>query len=156
MEIQARIISAAMVILGMTSIDEKPTNFPISVGLTHSPPLPKKLYLLKIASLIVDKFVIDEILTQDLMNSILTTQEQEDMLKRQELTADGRFPCRSQGCDKSFKYDGKRRRDHELTHDPPPLLPENHSRLSSEFPTKKTPTKCMNDDVFNYSTTVLY
>ena len=154
MEIQARIISAAMVILGMTSIDEKPANFPISEGVTHGHALPRQLYLLKIASQIVDKFVVDKILIQDLMNSILTTQEQEEMVNRQDLTADGRFPCRSQGCDKSFKYDGKRRRNHELTHDLPPMLPENQT-LSSEFPTQKTPTKCMNDDAFNYNCSVL-
>ena len=70
------------------------------------------------------QFVLDKHSLNNFLNRILCEQEKDDAVNNQELTADGRFPCRSTRCDKSFKYDGKRRKDHELTHDPPPVIPE--------------------------------
>ena len=38
------------------------------------------------------------------LESILFAQEKEDIVNNQVLTAEGRFPCKSAGCNKSFKY----------------------------------------------------
>ena len=54
---------------------------------------------------------------QKLVDGVLT-EEEKDILQQQELTAEGRFPCRFPGCNKSLKYNGKTRRNHELSHDP--------------------------------------
>ena len=47
------------------------------------------------------------------------TQQENDILQEQELTPDGRFPCRFPSCTRSFKYNEKAGRSHELSHDPP-------------------------------------
>ena len=96
---------------------------------------------------------MDENSLIEYLNTVLSTQEQEDIVNNQVLTDDGRFPCRSQGCNKSFKYNGKRRRDHELTHDPPPEIPE-IPVVSSSYP-KKVNSTSESDDVFNYNCSVL-
>ena len=41
------------------------------------------------------------------------------MVNQMELNTDGRFPCRFPGCSKSFQYDGKTRKKHEMSHGPP-------------------------------------
>ena len=45
----------------------------------------------------------------DIVDSVLTQQEKDDVLQQQKLTPEGRLPCRFQGCEKSFKYNGKSR-----------------------------------------------
>jgi len=153
LEIKARIVATAMEVLGMEKIEDQPSNFSITDGLKNGSALLKLLYLDKISSQIVDQFVIDEHALEYLTNNILTSQEKEDILNNQQLTADGRFPCRVPGCGKSFKYDGKRRRDHELTHNLPHVLQEPIT-VTSECPKKITSTtKC--DDVFNYNCSFL-
>ena len=108
---------------------------------------------MKISSQIVDQFVLDKHSLNKFSDRILCEQEKDDAVNNQELTADGRFPCRSPGCDKSFKYDGKRRKDHELTHDPPPVIPEKPV-LSPNYP-KKVSLSDLEDDVFNYNCSLL-
>ena len=74
------------------------------------------------------------------------------VLQQQELTAEGRFPCRFPGCNKSFKYNGKTRRNHELSHDPPVQFDD--SLLLTQFslgctaPSEETKA---GDDVYNYN-----
>ena len=153
LEIKARIIAAAMVILGMDKITDQPKQAPVSFDIRNGDDQQKKSYLTKISAKIFDQFVLDEHSLIEYLNTVLSTQEQEDIVNNQVLTDDGRFPCRSQGCNKSFKYNGKRRRDHELTHDPPPEIPE-IPVVSSSYP-KKVNSTSESDDVFNYNCSVL-
>lgn len=89
----------------------------------------------KISGQIVDKIVFNKHSLNSFLDSICSAQEKDDIVNNQNLTADGRFPCRQPGCNKSFKHNGKRKRGHELTHDPPPGIPEKPA-LSPTFPTK--------------------
>lgn len=45
------------------------------------------------------------------INNISDVVLAEDILQQQELTAEGKFRCRFPGCNKSFKYSGKTRRN---------------------------------------------
>lgn len=86
---------------------------------------------------------------------MFSEQERENIINNQKLTDDGRFPCRFIGCKKSFAYDGKSRRKHEETHDPPPTIPE-QAVLSSVRPKKQEQkTKPTQDDIFNYNCALL-
>ena len=76
-----------MNILGMVTIDDMPTNFPLSDGLINSSDLLETIYLKKISD--KQSFI-------NLMNEVLTTQEQEDLVNNQCLT-DERFPCGIKG-----------------------------------------------------------
>lgn len=156
LEIKARIIAAAMEVLGMGTMDDEPTHYPITEALRHADALPRRLYLYKLGSQVVDKFAMDGNALVELVDSILSVQEHENLINNQQLTPEGRFPCRSPGCSKSFKYDGKRRRDHELTHDPPPAVPEQSSQTTfSDAPKKAVEDDVKCDDAFNYNCSFL-
>ena len=91
----------------------------------------------------------------DLVNHVVTEEERDEILNRQELTPEGRFPCRYPGCERSFKYNGKSRRTHELTHDPPVQIEDEATLLFSSTP-NPTPSECKQvDDVFNYNCALL-
>ena len=76
--------------------------------------LPQKSQKLKcldeLAAKVVDQFVfLKSSAVNDIVDSVLTQQEKDDVLQQQKLTPEGRLPCRFQGCEKSFKYNGKSR-----------------------------------------------
>lgn len=153
LEIKARIIAAAMVVLGMNKMSDQPKHSAL-VAIRSGNDQEKKHFLMKISGQIVDQFVLEKHSLNNFLDGILSEQEKDDAVNNQELTADGRFPCRSPGCDKSFKYDGKRRKDHERTHDPPPVVPEKPA-LSPNYPKKASSSDLDDDDVFNYNCSLL-
>ena len=151
LEIKARIIAAAIIILGMHNINDKPKHLSsVRSGTDRE----RKKFLIKISGEIVEQYVLDKLSLNNFLDSILSAQEKEDIVNNQVLTAEGRFPCRSAGCNKSFKYDGKRRRDHELTHDPPPVIPETRPVMSPDYPNKVSSSDSK-DDIFNYNCSLL-
>jgi len=99
----------------------------------------------ELAAKVVDEFVFqNSSVVNDIVDSVLTQQEKDDLLQQQQLTPEGRFPCRFPGCDKSFKYNGKSRRSHELAHEPPVLEEEPQPLpLQSLFHPQKKPRKGM-------------
>lgn len=147
LEIKARIIAAAMVVLGMNKMSDQPKHSAL-VAIRSGNDQEKKHFLMKISGQIVDQFVLEKLSLNNFLDGILSEQEKDDAVNNQELTADGRFPCRSPGCDKSFKYDGKRRKDHKRTHDPPPVVSEKPA-LSPNYPKKASSSDLDDDDVFN-------
>ena len=55
--------------------------------------------LLEMLAKIVDEFVFQHASNvNDLVNRVVTQQERDEVLNRQQLTPDGRFPCRYPGC----------------------------------------------------------
>ena len=91
----------------------------------------------------------------EIVDSVLTLQEKDDLLQQQELTPEGRFPCRFPGCDKSFKYNGKSRRSHELSHEPPVQLEEEPPTLTTSQPVSPPKETKEGDDVFSYNCSLL-
>ena len=149
LEIKARIIAAAMIILGMQNINDQPKHLSSFNAVKSVTDQERKHYLLKISGQIVDKFVLDQHSLNSFLDSIFSAQEKDHIVSNQNLTADGRIPCRQPGCNKSFKHNGKRRRDH----DPPPDIPEKPA-VSPTNPTKDS-SSVSDDDVFNYNCSLL-
>ena len=87
----------------------------------------------------------------NIVDSVLTQQEKDDLLQQQELTPEGGFPCSFPGCDKSFKYNGKSRRSHELSHEPPVQLEEEPPTLATSKPVSPPKETKERDDAFNYN-----
>ena len=105
----------------------------------------------------------------------MTEQEKENLLGQQNLTPDGRFPCRFPGCSSSFKYNGKSRRNHELKHNPPVQVEDPPTEITSSTQSQVPPTtdtkastenievsddssevtKNKSDGVFNYNCALL-
>lgn len=104
----------------------------------------------------------------------MTERERENLLGQQNLTPEGRFPCRFPGCSSTFKYDGKSRGNHELKHNPPVQVED--APTETTFSTQVSPTtdtkastenievsdddsfgvtKNTRDDVLNYSCALL-
>ena len=119
-EVETRVIAAALKVLGMNSWDAKnPTqNVLVTENATKQV---KKACLRKIASTVVDDYVVDQERNENIMRSVQVI-EHEQHAREQQVNAQGRYPCRSPGCSKTFAHDGKLRRDHELKHNPPVVI----------------------------------
>lgn len=103
--LKARIVAGAMKILGLDHLDGKP-------AATREYPADKSkedkharcVYLRRLATEIVDKYIIDAESHRCIIDAVLNQAEQEEELQMQ-MTMDGRFPCRHAGCHKTFKYE---------------------------------------------------
>ena len=82
-----------------------PTCCPIPEDISSLSKLKRLDFLHEAAGIVVDKFVFKGDGLSSMINDVLTTQEKEEIINGQELTDDGRFPCRFQGCPFSFKFD---------------------------------------------------
>ena len=100
--------------------------------------------------------VIDSASLNSLLNKILTEEEQAEVQRNQAQTPDGRYPCRVPGRPKTFRYDGKSRRKHELTHDvqvelsnEPPSDAHDKLRLLNQKPLKSQTRQMMTCSIIN-------
>ena len=122
LEVEARVVAATLNVLGMSKLCERPTQNAIPNGLENdSPKSEKKAYLHKVASLVVDLFIVDKKRNQEIEQSCLHLDEEQ---KKNVVNSDGRYMCRHPGCQKTFAHDGKKRREHEEQHNPPVTKPE--------------------------------
>ena len=153
LEVETRIIAAALTILGLNSLDpkEKPTKNVFPNQEDASTKQEKKHYLHKIATLVVDEFVIDQERNRKIMQSVQLL-EHERQAKEQEIDAEGRYPCRSPGCTKTFAHDGKLRRDHEARHNPPVVI---HGPSSNFLTIDSETSEDKRDDMFAYQKALL-
>ena len=128
-----------MKVLGFADKTSAPANYPLPTGMEKMRKAEKLDYLNEISSKV-----------NDLVGGVLSGEER-DILQQQELTAEGRFPCRFPGCSWSFKYNGRTRRNHELSHKPPVQVDNetlvNTSSVCTTPPKESTP----GDDVYNYN-----
>lgn len=162
---------AAKAVLGFDSKTAMPTKFKLPSRMEVLKKSEKLDCLHELAGKVVDAFVFDQTTSVDtIVNTVLTEQEKENLLNQQELTPDGRFPCRFPGCTSSFRYDGKSRRNHELKHNPPVVLDEHPMQIpvstqesspstkevkastKDDLPEEKKKTS---DDVYNYNCSLL-
>ena len=152
LEVETRIVAAALKILGLNSLDhkEKPTQNVFPNQEDASTKQEKKHYLRKIATL-VDEFVIDQERNRKIMQSVQLL-EHERQAKEQEIDAEGRYPCRSPGCTKTFAHDGKLRRDREARHNP---LVAIHGPSSNFLTIDSETSEDKRDDMFAYQKALL-
>ena len=131
----------------------QPKNLPIPDDLTNWHSLEKLQFLHKAAALVVDQLVVDKEMMDKTIENMISAQERQTLIDQIELNADGRFPCRFPGCSKSFKYNGKSRKNHELSHDPPVVILEDN--LDSTATTSTVSPSKGDDDMFNYNKALL-
>lgn len=99
-------LAAAIELLSKMKLDqEKPTkNVPPNPE--HATVETKKAYLRKIASLVVDNYVIDQNRNEKMRQPVGVTQH-EAAARQQELTSDGRLRCRAPDCTRTLAQNGK-------------------------------------------------
>lgn len=154
--VKARIITAGMKILGLTELSGRPTTSCYPADLSNQDKRAKKTYLRKLASSIVDEYVVDNKAITDILNSVLEQTEQTRAAANQRMTTDGRFLCRFDGCNKSFKHNGKRRVNHEL--EKHGLIFEEQLPRSSILPPPNESllsNSSEHDDMYNYQCSII-
>lgn len=153
LEVSARLMAAAMQVLGMESLTDAPKTNSIPANISEAGVVQQRMYLRQIAALVIDKFVIRKDAVETFLLKILSAEEFQASRQRN-LTVDGRFMCRYPGCGKTFAYNGKRMKDHESTHNPP--VPDvSEISLSSQLPETPSSKKAEKDDMFNYQCSFL-
>ena len=151
---KSRVIGAAMEVLGFSSKTSTPTKYKLPNDMESLNKASKLQLLHDLSAKIVDKFVFKCDVAERL-NAVLSEQEQLQVLVRQELTVDGRFPCRFQGCTRTFKQNGKARRNHELSHDPPVEVDDEPPELFARKPPPPEKAVKSGDDAHNYNCSLL-
>ena len=153
LEVTARVVAAAYEVLGISGESMQLKHLPIPDNVANWHSLEKLQFLHKAAALVVDQLVVDKEMMDKTIENMISAQERQTLIDQIELNEDGHFPCRFPGCSKSFKYNGKSRKNHELSHDPPVVILEDGH---DSTPTKSTvsPSKG-DDDMFNYNTALL-
>ena len=138
MEIEARIVAAALDFMGMTSIEDTPSEDILPPSLVGATGEVQRKFLYDLVFQVVDIYVVNE------KNIDVHIEELEKESRANEgRLPDGRFGCRFPGCKKSFASNGKRRFLHEKTH--------------GLHPSVKPPTytPVVKDDVRNYQLALL-
>ena len=103
--LKSRIVTAVMIELGMERVDGKPTKNEFQrTKLFSNHNLPsKQQYVKRLAALIIDTYVMNSSDAKDMVKEVMNEKDQLAFLAIQTLP-NGRFPCRFEGCNKSFKY----------------------------------------------------
>lgn len=143
---------SCMTVLGFAEKSSAPEHYPLPEDMEKLRKAQKLEYLYGISEKEVDSFIFQ---SEEQIQK-LKTEEEIDILQQQELTAKGRFPCRFPGCNKSFKYNGKTRRNHELFHHPRVQFKDSTimTQSSPECTALQKETKA-GDDVYNYNCAIL-
>lgn len=103
------------------------------------------------SSIVVDDYVVDQERNENIMRSAQVIEHGQHA-REQQVNAQGRYPCRSPSCSKTFAHDGKLRRDHELKHNPPVVIDEPPTDIfviDSKF------TEDNKDDMLSYQKALL-
>lgn len=99
LEIKARLVASAVHELGMNNLFDSPTGEFCQPNLPEVSDIEKKEYLHKVASRVVDSYVIRREKVESIFNS-LSAAEEEEASNRRNQTDDGRFICNFPGCGK--------------------------------------------------------
>ncbi len=146
-------MAAAMKILGIKSTSDTPDNTFVPVNIEQSNSVEKKACLRRISEAVVDKYVIKKEKVQALLKEVLAIEENQAILQDGK-TDNGRFMCRFPGCGKSFAHNGKRKRDHESTHDLSVINSDVRNNPCEDVPVENF-QKQENDDMYNYQCSLL-
>ena len=143
LEVKARLIAAAVHELGMVDMCDSPKGEFCHPNLPEASNMEKKEYVRKIASHVVDSYVIQRENAETIFNNLLAAEEEEASNQRDQAD-DG----------KTFAVNGKRMKDHESTHSQP--IPHSDSQgLLFSTDISSTERVSEKDDMFNYQCSLL-
>ena len=108
----------------------------------------KQRYLHGVIKRFIYTYIIDMEMFMKHFSNIDLLQEWKAYQKSQVTNEDGRFPCRFTVSKASFRYDGRSRRQHELSHDPPPDI-RDAPLLEETRPDQESQENLEKDDVFD-------
>ncbi|KAL9955364.1 hypothetical protein ACROYT_G036674 [Oculina patagonica] len=152
--LDAQIIAAGLKFFGMKNVNDKPTENGFSESMKERIKPVKLKYLQTTVLKFICTYIVDIELYKTHFSNIDLLQEWEDHEANQVVNLDGRYPCRFSGCQASFRYDGRSRRQHELAHDPPPEIKE-VPQLARTLPDQMDQNGVVQDDVLNYHCSIM-
>lgn len=153
LDVNARLMAAAMEILGMKSTSDTPDNTFVPVNIEQYESGEKRACLRRIAEAVVDKYIVKKEKVQALLKEVLAIEENQATLQDGK-TENGRFMCVFTGCGKTFAHNGKRKRDHESTHDLPVINSDVENNPCEDVPLANFQEhEC--DDMYNYQCSFL-
>lgn len=147
LEVKARVIAAALKVLGMDSHEGTATEYTYSDE--SSSKSDKKKYLQFLATKIVDEFIIDESKNERILkclDKLDLSENSRDLM----LDDKRRVKCRYQGCSKTFATYGKRMKDHEAKHNPPII-----DNVKQSYVVDTTLPEKEQDNMFSYQKALL-
>lgn len=97
-----------MSVLGFENKSSIPTKYTLPENMTTLSKGRKLQVLHELSAKVVDNFVFNSNMV-DQVSSVVSEQEKRNVLEKQGLTLDARFPCRFLGCKSSFKQEETRR-----------------------------------------------
>lgn len=121
--------------LGMKTTDDEPTKHKMDDVLKTNIKAVRKRYFCRDIKEFIATYIVNGKIYENHFINIQALQEWKTTQANQPVLADGRFPCRFPGCSSSYKYDGVNRRRHEMSHDPPPTIPEIPDMISTALDT---------------------
>lgn len=139
LELEARVVAATMNELEIEDIDAIPSPDKFYVNTENASNQEKIKCLNSLVSKVVNKYILRDDKVQAILDKVQAAKDDSNISK----PVGERYMCRLPGCTKSFRYDGKRRRDHEKTHE--------GMALDDDV---ETSDKAI-DDVFNYQSSFL-
>ena len=119
-EEESRLVAAALHVLGMNNVNEKTSVQNIAPGL-NATGQERKCYLRRVASAVVDQFVVDQDRNKDMRHSAQFIKHEQEA-STTGVNSEGSYFCRFPGCQKTFAHNGKVRREHEANHNPPVVI----------------------------------
>eukprot|EP00795_Rhopilema_esculentum_P010125 gene10125-18788_t len=113
LEVTARVLAAYCEILGIKDVDDEPDQNTVLDNVSMMSIKEKKELLDSLSAKVVDNFII----RKERNAGIVNRQIYEDWLLATNVKDDdGMYLCRKHGCLQTFKFDGKRRIEHEKMH----------------------------------------
>ena len=138
LEVDARITAAFCKVLDIKNTDDEPAENRMLVKLPSMSIREKREYLETVSAEVVDRFIV----RKEQHEHIVKRQVYEDWLLATNVKNDaGHFICRGEGCTKTFRFDGKKRLEHEKAHGL-------HKAVSN-------PSNQIQDDMFSYQCSLL-
>ena len=122
--LDANIIAAALKFFRMETTDDQPTKHSLNPELAVALRVVGHRYFHRVVKEFIERYIVDGTLYENHFGNIQALQEWERAKTYQPVLPNGRYPCRFPGCESSLKRDGVHRMRHELSHDPPPTIPE--------------------------------
>ena len=98
---QSRVIGAAMSVSGFEDKSSTPSKYTLPKNMAALSKAAKLKVLHDLSAKVVDNFVFKDNAAER-VNNIISEHQRRNVLDRQALTPDGRFPCRFPGCKSSF------------------------------------------------------
>lgn len=152
--LDAQIIAAGLKFFGMNTVKDKPTKNGFSESMKERVKPVKQKYLQTVTHKFISTYIVDNELYTKHFSNIDLLQERDNHSTNQAVNPDGRYPCRFRGCQASFRYDGRSRRQHELAHNPPPEI-RDATQLANTLPDHTDQNGAPQDDVFNYHCSIM-